>query len=81
MTKPKMIGSINCYVVSCAWFGTKKIHFDGTIKGLTIAAIAAGAKVGTRIKANFGGTLKSDTREMTLISTPHDLRASGFWCE
>ena len=78
MTK---IGILNARVKSTAWIGNKKFEFDGTVKGLVRSAVSIGATDGTKIKANFGGRLKSEARDIMIISAPHDNRAMGFWAE
>jgi hypothetical protein len=72
----KMIGSINCFSASPARFGRKAFVFDGTIKGLTFSAVAAGA-AGGKVSANFGGGF----REYEIASAPHDTRAGGYWAQ
>ena len=69
--KPKMIGSINCRILTEAKSGRKTFFFDGTTLGLTIAALKAGIKIGAKI------TQSGYTYVMT--SAPHDSRANGFW--
>ena len=71
------LGTVNGYSVSPARFGRKAFSFDGTTKGLTLSAIAAGAKAGDRIQANFGGGF----REYRIAATPWDDRAKGFWAQ
>lgn len=73
------IGTINGFVKSIAWFNGKSFEFDGTTRGLTLSALANGAKEGTKIKANFGGKSIEGAREMVIVSAPHDERAKGFW--
>lgn len=74
MTRPHMIGSINCFSESPARFGRKVFSFDGTVRGLTIAAVAVGA-AGQKIEADFGG----GPREYLVAAAPHDPRAGGYW--
>jgi hypothetical protein len=51
--------------------------FDGTVKGLTLAALAAGARDGDKIQANFGGGFDA----YLITAAPWDARAKGFWAE
>lgn len=76
---PKMLGCINARASSSAWLGKKRFEFDATTKGLVKSAIANGAKVGDKIKANYGGNSKKGARDYTIVSAPHDDRAGGFW--
>ncbi len=69
------LGTVNGYSVSPARFGRKAFSFDGTVKGLTLSALAAGARDGDRIHANFGGGF----RAYRICATPWDARADGFW--
>ena len=77
----RMIGTVNGFVQSSAWIGSKPFLFDGTVKGLVRSAVSVGAKAGTSVKANFGGTTKAGARDMVIISAPHDDRAMGFWAK
>lgn len=70
------IGTINGFVTRTAKLGNKKFSFDGTTRGLTIAARGLGAKEGAIIHANFGLSVS----KMRLEATPWDDRAGGFWC-
>jgi hypothetical protein len=72
-----MIGTVNGFSVSPAKIGRKAFTFDGTIKGLTSAARAAGAAAGDKVQANFGGGMAS----YVIAATPWDLRAGGFWAQ
>lgn len=74
---PKMIGTVNGYVKSPAKIGRKNFAFDGTVRGLVLAALAEGGKVGDRIKADFGAGFKP----YTLYSNPMDDRCGGVWAE
>jgi hypothetical protein len=74
---PKMIGTVNGFSVSPAKFGRKAFTFDGTIKGLTNAALAAGAAAGDTVRANFGGGMTA----YVISATPWDSRAGGFWAQ
>ena len=74
MTAHKL-GTVNGYSVSPARFGRKAFSFDGTVKGLTLSAIAAGAKAGGIVQANFGGGF----RAYRICATPWDARANGYW--
>jgi hypothetical protein len=71
------LGTVNGYSVSPARFGRKAFEFDGTVKGLTLAALAAGAKAGDKVQANFGGGFQS----YRISAAPWDARAKGFWAE
>jgi hypothetical protein len=71
------LGTVNGYSVSPARFGRKAFLFDGTVKGLTLAALAAGARDGDKIQANFGGGF----RAYLITAAPWDARAKGFWAE
>lgn len=73
MTKPRMIGSVNCYVLSRATAGRKTFTYDGTTLGLVKAAVRAGVKVGEKIK--------TDETLYRLAAAPHDDRAGGFWAD
>ena len=75
MSAPKMIGTVNGFVLCRARLGRKPFTFNGTIKGLTLSALAAGAKPGATVYASFGG----GERPYTIEPTPYDLRANGFW--
>lgn len=72
---PKMVGTINGYVLCKAKFGRKAFEFDGSTLGLVKKAVALGAKVGDTVKADFGGGFKG----LTLYSNPADDRAGGVW--
>lgn len=74
--KPKMIGSINCYCASPFKFGRNRGVFDGTIKGLCIAAQQFGARAGDIVEADFGLGVISRYR---IDSAPHDDRCGGLW--
>lgn len=74
MTAHKL-GTVNGYSVSPARLGRKAFTFDGTVKGLTLSAVANGARDGDRIHANFGGGF----RAYRIHATPWDARANGFW--
>jgi len=76
MARPKMLGTINGFSVCNAKFGRKKFTFNGTVKGLVESALAVGAQVGDKIKADFGGGY---FREYTLYSNPKDDRVGGVW--
>jgi hypothetical protein len=71
------LGTVNGYSVSPARLGRKAFEFDGTVKGLTLAALAVGAKAGDKVQANFGGGF----RDYRIHATPWDARANGFWAE
>lgn len=71
------LGTVNGYSVSPAWFGRKAFSFDGTVKGLTLSALASGARDGDKVQANFGGGF----RAYRIRATPWDARANGFWAE
>lgn len=75
MAKPKMIGSIGCFIESRAKFGRKEFSFNGTTLDLVKCALRAGATVGSKIKADFGGGFRTGT----LCAAPHDPRANGVW--
>jgi hypothetical protein len=78
--KPPKLGTINGYISSIAKVNGKPFDFDGTCKGLTIAALKAGAKVGDIIHANYGGRLLANaTSKMILIASPGDTRTGGYW--
>jgi hypothetical protein len=69
------LGTVNGYSVSPARLGRKAFDFDGTIKGLTLSALAAGAKAGDKVQANFGGGFQA----YRITAAPWDARANGFW--
>ena len=69
------LGTVNGYSVSPARFGRKAFDFDGTVKGLTLSALAAGAKTDDKVQANFGGGF----RAYRICATPWDARANGCW--
>ncbi len=71
----RMIGTVNGFSASPARLGRKSFFFDGTIKGLTNSAVAAGALAGDMVSANFGGGFN----RYTIIAAPHDDRCGGFW--
>ncbi len=73
MKKPVAPGTINGFVAMKASLYGVPFGFDGTVRGLTIAARAAGAKVGDRIESEFG------PQRMTRVIG--DDRAGGYWCE
>lgn len=50
------LGTINGYASSVFKMGNRKLVFDGTTKGLVKVALANGAKVGTKLRCNYGGT-------------------------
>lgn len=54
--KPPKLGTVNGYVSSVFKMGNKKLAFDGTTKGLVNVALANGAKTGTKLRCNYGGT-------------------------
>lgn len=55
-------------------FRRRPFTFDGTVKGLTLAALSVGAG-GAMVSANFGG----GWRDYRIEPAPHDSRAGGFW--
>ena len=71
----RKLGTVNGYSVSSARLGRKAFTFDGTVKGLTLSAVANGAKAGDNVHANFGGGF----RAYRIHATPWDARANGFW--
>ncbi len=75
--KPPTLGTINGFVASRARFGDMRFVFDGTTKGLTLAAVKAGAKAGDYVEADFGGGF----HRYYMIATPWDKRAGGMWCD
>ena len=75
----KKPGTINGFVKSVAWIGSKAFEFDGTTKGLVRSAVSNGATVGTEVLANFGGRLKSGARKLQIVAAAHDDRAFGYW--
>lgn len=72
---PKMIGSIGCFATAPAKIGRKRFSFDSTTKGLTLSALAHGAKAGTIIQADFGAGF----RKYVIEAAPHDNRCGGYW--
>ena len=77
MTKPRMIGTVNGFNASPAKFGRKAFTFDGTTRGLVLAALKAGAKAGDKIKADYGAGFKA----YALYSAPWDDRCGGVWAQ
>lgn len=73
------LGTVNGFVNSRAWFGSIQFDFDGTTRGLVRSAYAVGARAGDKLLANYGGRLKSNASQVTLVSAPHDDRAFGMW--
>lgn len=73
----KVIGTVNGYSVSPARFGRIRFQFDGTTRGLVLAAVAAGARVGDMIEANYGAGFKP----YSLYSNPMDDRCGGVWAK
>lgn len=73
------LGNVNGFVKSTGWIGRKSFEFDGTILGLTKSAVAAGAKVGDIVKANFAGFSTDLAKDYEIIFVPIDCRANGFW--
>lgn len=69
--KTRMIGSINCRVSMQAKSGRRSFSFDGTIKGLVLAALASGVKAGDCVKSELGTHV--------IEAAPHDERCNGFW--
>lgn len=78
--KPTTLGTVNGYVFSIAQVNGKQFYFDGTTKGLVLSALAAGAKLGDIIDANYGGRLlENATSKMQLVESPGDSRTGGYW--
>jgi hypothetical protein len=75
--KPRQIGTINGYVTSPMRIGRRRGTFDGTIKGLTLAALDMGATVGATVYADFGAGMQP----YLIVAAPHDDRARGCWAE
>ncbi len=73
MANAKMIGTVNGYVTSTAWVGKSVIAFNGTTKDLAESLMARGVKVGTKVLANYGGSLKANAREMMTVDDPRGL--------
>lgn len=75
MTRPPALGTVNGFSVCSAKFGRTAFTFNGTVRGLTDAAVAAGATVGSRLSANFG----VGASDCTMTAAPHDSRCGGVW--
>jgi hypothetical protein len=53
---PPKLGTVNGRIHSVFKIGRKKLSFDGTTKNLVEVALANGAKQGTKLACNYGGT-------------------------
>lgn len=73
MAKPAMVGTINGRFAAKARVGAKVFGFDGTTKGLALAAVAAGVPLGAVLNTCIG--------KMKLVLSPGDDRANGYWCQ
>jgi hypothetical protein len=72
------IGTVNGFVKSVGFFGRERFEFDGTTRGLSSAAVAAGATLGSKLCADFGGS-GSDCFPMVLTQSGDGLWASKDW--
>lgn len=72
MSKPKMIGTINAYVLTPVTFRGKKLLFNGTTLDLVRTLVKAGGKPGDTFKDETGKT-------RALYSNPADDRVGGVW--
>jgi hypothetical protein len=73
MSRPKMIGTVNGFVLMCAKIGNKRFSFDATVKGLVTSAVANGAKVGDVVESDIG--------RHVIVAAPNDPRCSGLWAD